>query len=173
MRFFFFSVVILNSMWLNLKKHRDVNKQNGSCHLYTGMCQLGENNWASWLFLDPSWFHGTKTQSLPVWHWVPIRPDFCSMILSLVTGSVKMNISCHSTLELIWSACSHCPSISSSQLATISQGTSLTLPQVSCYFFPTQMATTFWKYIRDKKKCLVEEAGAWKMGSHLSFPPPL
>lgn len=37
-------------------------------------------------------------------------------------------------------------------------------------FSPMQMATTFWKYVCDKKKCLVEKAGAWKMDSHLSFP---
>jgi len=113
----------LNTIWLNLKKHRDVNKQNSSSHLYTGTCKLGESNWTSWLFLGPSWNHGNKTHYLPVWYWVPIRPIFFSMILSLVTGLVKTNMSCHSTPERIWPACCHCLSISPSQLARISQGT--------------------------------------------------
>lgn len=169
----FFSVVILNTIWLNLKKQRDVNKQNSSSHLYTGTCKLGESNWISWLFLGPSWNRGTKTHNLPVWHWVPIRHNFCSMILPLVTGLMKMNISCHSTPKWIWPTCSHCLSISPSQLAGISQGTASFFLGSVAIFFPMQMATTFWKYIRDKKKCLIEEAGAWRMDSHLSFPPPL
>lgn len=78
-----FSVVIWNSFWLNPKKQRDVNKQNSSSHLNTGTYKLGENNWKSWLVLGQADIVEPRTHNLPLWHWVFIRPNFCSMISSL------------------------------------------------------------------------------------------
>lgn len=78
-----FSVVIWNTFWLNPKKQRDVNKQNSSSHLNTGTYKLGENNWKSWLFLGQADVVEPRTHNLPLWHWVFIRPNFCSMISSL------------------------------------------------------------------------------------------
>lgn len=115
----FISVVTLNMIWLNLKKHRDKNQQNDSSPLYT----LGESNWTLWLFLGPWWNQGTKIHSLPVWHFVSKKPNFCIMILPLVTALVKMYISCHSASEQIWTTCSYYRLFSSSQLAVMLQGT--------------------------------------------------
>lgn len=79
-----FAVVIWNPLWLNPKKHREVNKQNRSSHLNTGTCKLGESNWKSRLFWGQADTMVPRTHNLPLWHWAFIRPSFCSMI-SLVT----------------------------------------------------------------------------------------
>lgn len=163
-----FSVVTLNTIWLNLKKHRDENKQNGSSHLYTGTCKLGESNWTSWLFLGPNWNPEPRLTISQFDTGSPSDKIFAawSCLLSLGqwrrTSPAAQDPNEFGQLALI-----------ASQLARISQGTASFFLGSLANFFPMQMATTFWKYICDKKKCLVEEAGAWKMDSHLSFPPPL